>query len=858
MRNAMSSMRRPLLAASTGLLCLLGLLCPTGPGLAAPPPSFFAPAAPASAPAPGASVAAVPSHIEAISAAEITARADSDEQFIRAVADRAAAADELKDFDEALARQSAAVENLSRQAGGGDLEALSLRRLESLQRHWQLYEQQIADLRASLSRATRLRSEDAAELADRRAAWQATRAASPDLAPALLQRIDELVGQTERAEQAVSPPLSRLFELGRRAGALSARAQLKEAEVGAQIDDQDRRLLWLDSPPLWQGAAADVKEVPMKRGLQKSVAIETDFARDYNEANARLMRVLTAIGLLLLPLLLWIRHRAERLIAEGGAAEESLRPLTRPWSAWLVLLALGSIWFDLQGPTVRQQLVMLLAWLPVIRLLPRQMSEGVGPWAYLSAAFYLLNLLASLLVGSEFVYRILMVAMDLLMLAALVWLMRRALRNAPAGLSVLRRRFRVFMFGLGAATMTAAVIANVLGNASLATMLTGAVLDSTYLALSMYAAATVLVALFRVMRGQPNAASRDSAAGSLLGATAKVARTLLALACFLIVLQAFRLYRPLADFVGMALRRSVNFGDLSLSVGNVVAFVVAVWVAFWLSRMIRLLLAEEILPSMALPSGVANSISTLSYYTILSLGLLAALAVLGFPLGQLALIFGALGVGIGFGLQDVVKNFVAGLILMFERPIRPGDVVDVAGMSGTVREIGMRVTIVTTFDGADVVVPNGMLLADKLVNWTLSGSVRRVELTVNTYPGDSPRRTIALLAAIAGRVAGVASNPAPLAVMNGSADGVLQFSLRVWTVDGSDWVAVRSELALSVREGLAEAGIDVPRPQSELHLPAGPVRELAAGGGERRLASRTARPDAEPGGAERLRPVASD
>jgi hypothetical protein len=157
-------------------------------------------------------------------------------------------------------------------------------------------------------------------------------------------------------------------------------------------------------------------------------------------------------------------------------------------------------------------------------------------------------------------------------------------------------------------------------------------------------------------------------------------------------------------------------------------------------------LAEDLLPALALPRGVGDSISTLTYYGIVFIWVCwLALAMAGFQVGQLAIVFGALGVGIGFGLQDVVKNFVAGLILMFERPIRLGDVVDVAGMSGKVRDIGMRATIITTFDGAEVVVPNGMLLADKLVNWTLSGTQqahpRRHQYRLRRKPAADDRVT---------------------------------------------------------------------------------------------------------------------
>jgi potassium efflux system protein len=234
------------------------------------------------------------------------------------------------------------------------------------------------------------------------------------------------------------------------------------------------------------------------------------------------------------------------------------------------------------------------------------------------------------------------------------------------------------------------------------------------------------------------------------------------------------------------------------------------------AKTIRQVLAEDILPGLSLPRGVGNSVSSLSYYVVLFVGLLMALAAAGFQVGQLTLVFGALGVGIGFGLQDVVRNFVAGLILMFERPIQRGDTVEVAGMLGQVREIGLRATIVTTFEGADVVVPNGMLLADKVVNWTLNGTRRRFDLNISTHYSEDPQRTMDLLVEIARSCSGVAATPAPACIMTGLGPGELQFNVRAWTKDFGDWVAVRTELAMKIRNGLAEAGIEVPRPQREL------------------------------------------
>jgi small-conductance mechanosensitive channel len=215
---------------------------------------------------------------------------------------------------------------------------------------------------------------------------------------------------------------------------------------------------------------------------------------------------------------------------------------------------------------------------------------------------------------------------------------------------------------------------------------------------------------------------------------------------------------------------------------------------------------------------------------VLFLGLLAALAAAGFHVGQLTLVFGALGVGIGIGLQDVVRNFVSGLILMFERLIQRGDTVEVAGMVGRVGEIGLRATTVTTFDGADVVAPNGMLLADKLVNWTFSGTRRRITLDFNIVYTADPRRAIDLLVRVARGVDGVSAVPPPAAIVTGLANGVLEISLRAWTTDHVEWIQVRSELAMRIRDALADAGIEVPLPQRDLLVRMAPGNVTLASG----------------------------
>ncbi|MCV2353730.1 mechanosensitive ion channel [Paucibacter sp. B2R-40] len=817
-------------------LSLLLALGATSPGFAQAPPAG--------------SAAAAESRHEVIAPADIPARADADEQLIVTVVRRAHSADAGRRLEQSLAERAESIKQLSDKSSSSALALLSVRRLESLHRHWQLHEREIARSRAELARVLQSRSEDAADLAARRNIWQATRVSAADSAPALVQRVDELIALAQQGEADLAGPLAKLLERGRTASALAAHVHNMGNAVQTRIEDLDRRLLVIDAPPLWQAAASDEASEPVSVGLRSSLEIERGFARDHDASSAKLLPVLVLLALLLLPVMFWLKRRARQMVKDGQASALTMQILSRPLAAWLVLVALGAMFYDLQGPIMRQQIVMLLAWVPVLVLLQRRIPPAVGPWAYLSAVFYFFNVVASLFVGSLLVYRLGLLALNVLMLITLGVLGWRALRipalmetsddelaeaaglNAAAltasaqpaagevkASSQVPKWLPAGLLLLACAVLLASALSNVLGNISLTTMLTGAVLDSSYAALALYAGASVLVALLQVLLARPKMAQLSKRhVGTLVPVVVRLGRILLVLGWVVYALQDFRIYRPMYEVLMAALTFQVALGGLTLSLGSVVAFVVASWASFWVARTLRTLLAEDVLPALKLPLGVGQSVSTISYYCVLIFGLLTALAAAGFKVGELAIVFGALGIGIGLGLQDVVRNFVAGLILMFERPIRPGDVVDVAGLTATVRDIGLRATTLTTFDGADVVLPNGMILADKLVNWTLTGNSRRINIDVSTCYEVSPQQTIAMLIGIAQDLDGIASFPPPSALLTGLTPGALTFNVRAWTTQQADWVAVRSAFAMRIRDAFAEANIVVPLPQRELHI----------------------------------------
>jgi small-conductance mechanosensitive channel len=161
---------------------------------------------------------------------------------------------------------------------------------------------------------------------------------------------------------------------------------------------------------------------------------------------------------------------------------------------------------------------------------------------------------------------------------------------------------------------------------------------------------------------------------------------------------------------------------------------------------------------------------------------------------------------------------VSGLILMFERPIQPGDIIDIDTLQGTVIEIGLRATRVRTWEGAEVVVPNGTLLSGNLINWTLSDSTRRVEVPVGVAYGTNVRRVLEVLMRVATEQKDAMTDPAPAVLFLGFGDSSLNFTVRFWTRDAATAVVARSEAAVAISEALQAEDIEVPFPQRDLHI----------------------------------------
>jgi small-conductance mechanosensitive channel len=274
-------------------------------------------------------------------------------------------------------------------------------------------------------------------------------------------------------------------------------------------------------------------------------------------------------------------------------------------------------------------------------------------------------------------------------------------------------------------------------------------------------------------------------------------------------LNLFGILTPTAAVARRILGAELTQGTLNISVGDVIAFFITIYASFRVSAMVRVVLEEEVFPRFRMRPGLPYALTSLLRYTIIFVGFILAVLVLGINLDRVTILGGAFGIGVGFGLQNVVNNFVSGLIVLFERPVRVGDAVQVGEVQGEVRRIGIRSSTVRTWDGAEVVVPNSMLVSDKVTNWTPTDRRRRINIPVNVVYGSAPDDVLKVLGAVAQENSALLPAPMPQPLFLGFGDYALKFELRVWT-DRLDRIdALRTELGVAVYAALREAGIAI-------------------------------------------------
>jgi len=666
-------------------------------------------------------------------------------------------------------------------------------------------------------RVTKLESHREALVAgtDLVAAILATDREDVDLPEAVLQRATMLAAGLDSARSRLRAALDVAVTDTQRAATMQQQANEghQAIEAARRAENEAALTLGQQQRPLW-------KTPPRLGEIVPTIATNLASARvmflDSWQANAGRWWLLFA-GL---PLLIGGMVALRRAAGPATPGETQALVLQHPTAASVLLWAvlgpeLVGIGYTSSYGLLRIVIIVAAAWpmLPIIA--PASVQLLLRGLLFLAAvAIWLAALLGAQAGAAGFV---LIGVLGLVLFIRLRSATATVREPAPSGLRGILR----FGISAGIVLLAVGVIAAVFGNLRLGQQLIEGVLVSTLLPVVLFVAAQTLRELWdqALERGPARNLRAARTHPELLR---RRGHQLINFALVLLVLPLLPRLFPFTSLLWSALdqilRARLEVGGISLSLLNIVALFVAVTVAIVLARFVRFALDEEIMARLPMTTGAASAASRLVYYLLLVIGLLMALAAAGFELGQLTLVVSALGVGLGFGLQNIVSNFVSGIVLAFERPFQIGDVIEVGQQSGRVLSIGLRATNVRTPDGAEVIVPNSTFISGNVINWTLSDRMRRIELTLGVAYGSDLRRVQAIIQQVIDRMPDLARSPEPLVVFTSFGESALNFRVLVWTPDGDRTLVTTSELALAINDAFQEAGIEIPFPQRDIHI----------------------------------------
>ena len=699
--------------------------------------------------------------------------------------------------------------------------------LNAIADSWQSAQAAMAERDAILTKRARALESTVQKLEALRETWRLTSGeASAAKAPKNVnERVDATIAAIDSTQKKVER--RRVVLLGLQAEAVRELAVIDETlgRIATYRKEVIGNLLRADTRPVWRtmssGDAAGAALTDLVDHLVRSSRLMVEYLKRHATQ--------WVVQIALFAMLVWLfrsaRARSRRASEQEPDLAQAALVFQLPYSAALLLALVSSFWLFPSAPFLLKQLTALVVLFPVLRVVRPMIDPALARGLGVFGAFYVVDRLRDVFSMSPRAEQLLFLLEMLAGMALMAWLLRpRRLEGVALSES---QSSALRPLGVAAklllASFTLAFATGASGYMQLAWLIGGGALISTYAALGFYASLRAADGLLVfALRVRPLRLLRfvSTQREALRRRAQRLLRWAAALGWLAVTLDWFGILPSVLAAGRAALDASLSFGSLTLTLGSLVAFGITVASAFLLSRVTRFLLEEDVYPRVELGRGIPYSISSLLHYVILFGGFVLAIFALGVDLTRVTILAGAFGVGIGFGLQNVVNNFVSGLIMLFERPMKLGDVVQIGNVTGTVDRIGIRASTLRTLEGAEVVVPNANLISEPLTNWTLSNRRRRIDLAVGVAYGTDPQKMLDLLLAVARSHRDVIAYPAPVALFLGFGDSSLDFELRCWTDSFDDWVMIRSQLAVDLNRQLGEAGIEVPFPQRVVHVKA--------------------------------------
>jgi potassium efflux system protein len=689
----------------------------------------------------------------------------------------------------------------------------SLDVLYRLKLSWRNFGLRLSVLEVGLARYATGMEEQLARVDQLNRSWQATlqSAKQPQTPPAVLQSVQSVVDSIEQTRRAAESDQDHVLTLQSKLSEEQARVRRALASIEQAENRALQNIFVRDSQPIWS--------LETSLGSEWQKHSDESFSSQLKASNAFSKRLpftflihALFVGLTTTALY-WMRRRIRGLAEEKPELQHALPILDLPVSTALALSMLLMPVIYVQAPRLIHIILGTVTLIPAAVILRRLLDRHSFPILNAIIILYFVGQLRVLAASLPVLGRFVFLGQLLGASVFLVWVVRRW-RPAPEATPTHGRVWGAIraVAKIGLVMLPAAFLANIFGYVNLGNLLGIIFFRSTYIAAMLYTA-------IRILEGLLIIALQVRPLGSLQVVslhremiqrrTCRVLEFLAFLFWLNLLLNFFGLVPLVISTAEAVLNENLAIGSFSITPGHILAFLIAVWASFLVSKFLRFLLEEDVYHHFNLARGIPYAISTILHYLVLLLGFFIALGALGIDLTKVTLLAGAFTVGIGFGLQNVINNFVSGLILLFERPIKVGDVIEAGGNVGEVSRIGIRASVIRTADGSEVIVPNGSLISSQVTNWTFSDRQRAVEISVNVAGGADSQRVVELLKRTATAQSGVSIDPLPQVYVTNFSAGAVTFQLRAWTDRHQDWAQLRSDLSVAVNEALAREKIAI-------------------------------------------------
>lgn len=571
-----------------------------------------------------------------------------------------------------------------------------------------------------------------------------------------------------------------------------------------------------DSEAIWKIHKIAKDTLKAQSRTSEIIAENTEALNLYVKYNSGVL-ITHLIIILLLFLLFKYSQKLTETILSSPAHKHLAYFSKKPFYTAYVYSFLFVSFFGTSYPVILLEVYLITLFIPIYHLLKTYIKPNNRKYLIVFIILFTFQLAINHI---SYVYisgRLFLLALEVLIFAYLVFLINSFQgHEKDANRSLLRNAFILATF-----LFLAAAIANLFGIVRLSLLLSVSTINSIGIGMLIFLFYQLSRALFIVLAeirpfSELNVIKERK--NIVIKRLTNITRFVLIFLFFRGVLKQFKLYKLFLDTWQGFVNESWKIGEVNVSIGDFLNFFLFIFIAFFAAKTIKHFLGGEILPLFIKKRGMPNAISTSVYYIVLVIGLFLAASSTGIEWNKVNLALGALSVGIGFGLQNVVYNFIAGLILTYERPVQVGDIIQLSTLIGSIKEIGVRSSRVLTYDGAEVVVPNGNLISNEVINWTLSNNSKRQELKFKASTNANPKEIVKILETIPLENPKIISDPKPLALFEGYGDdGTLDFRLLFWThIDVG--LSSKSEVGLAIYEELQKKGYELPVQKSSIRI----------------------------------------